>query len=216
MEITYLGHASFKIKGKSATVITDPYNGEMVGMKFSKSDADIVTISHHHPDHDFVGNITNIKKIVDGPGEYEINGVSIIGISTYHDDKKGAERGKNTIYVIEMDGLRLLHLGDLGHKLEDSQVKEIGNIDILMVPVGGFYTIDAKTAFEVVKQIGASIIIPMHYKIEELNPQLAEKLTSAEEFITVSGLRTEKMPKLVVKEGGINSEEEYAVILEKK
>jgi len=216
MEITYLGHASFKIKGKGVTLITDPYNEEMVGMKYAKTDGEIVTVSHHHPDHDAVGNISNIKKIVDGPGEYEIAGVSIIGISTYHDAVKGAERGKNTIYVIEMDDLRLLHLGDLGHSLTDGQLKEIGAIDILFIPVGGFYTIDAKTAVAVQKQIGASIVIPMHYKHPELKPELADKLTGVEDFLTESGLRTEKMPKLVIKKDAINSEEEYAVILEKK
>ncbi len=205
MEITFLGHSSFKIKGKDITLITDPYDEAMVNMKFPKQDADIVTVSHHHNDHDKVDNVTNVKKIVDGPGEYEVAGVSIIGISSFHDDKKGAERGKNTIYVIEMEGLRILHLGDLGHVLPDT--KEIGNIDILMIPVGGTYTIDAKKAVEVYKQIGASIVIPMHYGGE---------LAKAEDFITESGLRVENLPKLVVKKDAINSEEAYAVILEKK
>lgn len=216
MEITFLGHSSFKIKGKNTTVITDPYDPEMVGLKFIKTDADIVTVSHHHRDHDYLNDISNVKKVVDGPGEYEIAGVSIIGISTFHDNAKGAERGKNTIYIIEIDGMRILHLGDLGHKLEDNQIKEIGTIDILMIPVGGTFTINAKEAAEVVKQIGASIIIPMHYKTEGLNPELANNLTQVEDFITESGLRMEKMPKLNIKEGDINSEEEYAVILEKK
>src|SRR5258708_40356795 len=119
MEITFLGQSAFKIKGKTTSIITDPYEGSMLGMKFTKTDADIVLVSHHHDDHDKVENVTNVKKVIDGPGEYEVAGVSVIGIQTYHDDKKGAERGKNTIYVIEVEGLRLLHLGDLGHKLED-------------------------------------------------------------------------------------------------
>src|SRR5579859_3239225 len=139
MEITYLGHSSFKIKGKSTSVVTDPFDSEMLGMKFTKIDGDIVLISHHHRDHDKIENVTNVKKVIDGPGEYEVAGVSVIGIKTYHDDKKGAERGKNTIYVIEIEGLRFLHLGDLGHKLEDFELKEIGTIDILMIPVGGTF-----------------------------------------------------------------------------
>ena len=216
MEITYLGHSSFKIKGKSTTVITDPYDSDMVNMKFPKTEGDLVTISHHHDDHDAVENISNVKKVIDGPGEYEVSGVSIIGLQTFHDDKKGEERGKNTIYVIEIDKFRLLHLGDLGHKLDDNQIKEIGTIDILFIPVGGFYTIDAKVAVEVQKQIGASIVIPMHFKTDGLNPELSKNLSSVDAFIQESGLRVEKLPKLNIKEGDINSEDEYAVILEKK
>ncbi len=216
MEITFLGQSAFKIKGKTTSIITDPYEGSMLGMKFTKTDADIVLFSHHHDDHDKVENVTNVKKVIDGPGEYEVAGVSVIGIQTYHDDKKGAERGKNTIYVIEVEGLRLLHLGDLGHKLEDDQVKEIGNIDILMIPVGGTFTIDAKMAVEVVKQIGASIVIPMHYKLEGVESEVMNKLAPVDDFIKESGLRIEKLPKLIVKKDAINNEEEYAVILEKK
>jgi L-ascorbate metabolism protein UlaG (beta-lactamase superfamily) len=216
MEITYLGQSSFKIKGKDTTVVIDPYDSAMLGLKFTKTESDIVTISHHHKDHDAVENVTDVKKIVDGPGEYEISGVSIIGIASFHDDKKGAERGKNTIYVYELEGLRLLHLGDLGHKLTDDEVKEIGNIDIMFIPVGGFYTIDSKVAAEVVKQIGASIIIPMHFKPEGVSNEILDKLEPVDNFITETGLRVEKLPKLTIKKDAINSEEEYAVILEKK
>lgn len=216
MEITYLGHSSFKLKGKTASLVTDPYDSGMLGMKFTKTEADIVTISHHHRDHESVENISGVKKIVDGPGEYEINGVSIIGIQTFHDNKKGAELGKNTIYVIEMDGIRLLHLGDLGHLLDDDTIKEIGAIDILMIPVGGSYTIDAKTAVEVYKQVGPSIIIPMHYKPDGVQNEILDKLISVDEFLRESGLRVEKLPKLSIKEGDILSDEEYAVVLEKK
>ncbi|HWA51705.1 MAG TPA: MBL fold metallo-hydrolase [Patescibacteria group bacterium] len=216
MDITFFGQASFKIKGKNASVVTDPFDGKMLGIKYPKVDADIVTVSHHHGDHDKVENVENVKRVVDGPGEYEINGVSIIGLPTFHDAVKGAERGKNTIYVIEIDGLRLLHLGDLGHTLPDETVKEIGPIDIMMIPVGGSFTIDAEKATQVQKQVGASIVVPMHYRLDGLTPELSEKLAPVEDFITASSLRTEKLPKLSVKFGDINNEEEYAVILEKK
>src|SRR5581483_3517539 len=162
-----------------------------------------------HMDHSKTDNVSDVKRVVDGPGEYEISGVSIIGIQTFHDDKKGAERGRNTIYVIEMDGLRLLHLGDLGHKLDESQIKEIGNIDILFIPVGGNYTIDAKTAVEVYKQIGASIIIPMHYRVEGINNEIMNNLAPVDDFLRESGLKVERLPKLSVKEGDIKSDEEY-------
>src|SRR5258706_1744173 len=214
MEITYLGHSAFKIKGKSISIITDPYSSDKVGLKFPKSEAEIETVSHHHKDHDFVESVAGIKKVIDGPGEYEIAGVSIIGISSFHDDKKGAERGKNTIYVIEIDNMRLVHLGDLGHKLDETQIKEIGTIDIAFIPVGGTYTIDAKVAVEVVNQIGASIIIPMHYDVVGLT--LSEKLDPVDTFLTESGLRVENLPKLNIKEGDITSDEKHVVILEKK
>lgn len=213
MEITYLGHSSFKIKGKQASVVIDPFEPSFVGIKFPKVDADIVTISHNHDDHNKAEYVSNVKKVIQGPGEYEVNGVSIIGLSTYHDDEKGAKRGKNTIYVIEIDNMRLLHLGDLGHKLTDSDLKEIGVIDILFVPIGGTYTIDSKTAVEVAKQIGPSIIIPMHYKMSSSG---LEGLLSVEDFISGLDMRVERLPKLNIKSGDIKSDEEYAVILEKK
>src|SRR3990170_1220611 len=152
MDITYLGHASFKLKGKNATLITDPY-GSYIGIKFPKTSADIVTISHGHEDHANTASISDVKKVIDGPGEYELAGVSIIGISTFHDDKKGAERGRNTIYIIEMDELRVVHLGDLGHKLSEDTIEELGVVDVLMVPVGGVYTIGPTDAGEIVRDI---------------------------------------------------------------
>lgn len=216
MDITYLGHSSFKIKGKVTTVITDPYDSEMVGLKFPKIDGDIITVSHDHPDHNKVEVVTNVKKVITGPGEYEISGVSIIGVQSFHDNKKGEERGKNTLFVIEIDGIRLLHLGDLGHKLSESDLKEIGNIDILFVPVGGTFTLGPKEAWEVVKQVGPSIIIPMHYKSEGMNLESFGELGVVEDFLKESNLRVEKLPKLSVKEGGFKEDEEYIVVLEKK
>lgn len=214
MEITYLGHSSFKIKGRAATIVTDPF-GEGYGLKYPKVEADMVTVSHDHGDHNNAKAVTGVTKVISAPGEYEIKGVSIIGLPTYHDGKKGTERGKNTIYVIEIDGFRLLHLGDLGHKLTDETIKEIGNVDILFIPVGGFYTIDAKEAVEVYKQIGPTIIIPMHYKSDGTGEVLS-KLLPLEDFLKESSLRTERLPKLVLKEGATMPEEEYAVVLEKK
>lgn len=216
MDITYLGQASFKIKTKTGSLVTDPYDSKILGLKFPATEADIVTISHNHADHNAVENVANTKKVISGPGEYEINGISVIGIQTYHDDKKGAERGKNTIYIIEAEGFRLLHLGDLGHKLEDHEIKEIGVIDVLFIPVGGYYTIDAKQGVEVYKQVGASIIVPMHYAVAGLNDEIAQNLLPVDDFLKESGLRVENLPKLSLKEGDKLSDEEYAVVLEKK
>jgi L-ascorbate metabolism protein UlaG (beta-lactamase superfamily) len=152
---------------------------------------------------------------VSGPGEYEIMGVSIIGIPTFHDEKKGAKRGKNTIYVYEMDGLRLVHLGDLGHKLHEKILEKIGDIDILMVPVGGEYTIGPTEAVEVARAIEPKIVIPMHYQMPGLNPATFAKLSSTKPFLAEIGLLVEKIDKLSVKKENIG-EESKVILLEKK
>ena len=216
MDISYLGHSSFRIKGKNASIITDPFDPKMVGLKFPKSSAEIVTISHDHGDHNFTENISDVKKVVSGPGEYEIMGISIMGFATYHDDKKGEEKGKNTIYVFELDDLRLAHLGDLGHDLSDDLVNELGTIDILMVPVGGFYTIDAEKALTVVTEIEPSIIIPMHYQVPGLSSETFSKLTGVDDFVNATGFKSEKLDKLSVKKSDLPEEGKRLVILERK
>lgn len=217
MDITYLGHSSFKLKGRSASLVTDPYDSRYVGFKFPATEADIVTISHHHDDHDKAELVSGVKKVVDGPGEYEIMGVSILGFSAFHDDKKGAERGGNTIYVVEMDGLRLCHLGDLGHTLDDELVANLGDIDILMVPVGGGGpTIDASQAVSVVQTIEPSIIVPMHYNTPGLNPKVFAKLAPVDTFLKEVGLTAERLPKLSVKKEEIDPEAQKVVVLERK
>ncbi len=189
MDIYPLGHASFRIKGKTATIVTDPYDPSFVGLKFPKIDSpDILTLSHDHPDHNF----TSVAKgettfVVSGPGEYEIKGVFILGIETDHDNKKGAERGKNVVFKVSLDEIRLVHLGDLGRRLTDDEVRELGDVDILFVPTGGTYTIDAKTAAEIVTQIGPSIVIPMHYQRPGMSPKLAEALEPVSKFLKETG-----------------------------
>ncbi len=216
MDITFLGHSTFKIKAKNATVITDPYDPKMLGLKFPKTPGDIVTISHEHPDHNSLDQVSDIRRAIKGPGEYEILGVSMIGLPSYHDDKEGAERGKNTIFVFEMDNMRIAHLGDLGHTLSDKLVEEIGTIDILLIPVGGFYTINTEQALSVFRAIDPSIVIPMHYKEAGINPEIAENLTSEEEFVKQSGLTLEKMDKLSIKKIDIPEEGQRLIVLERK
>jgi len=217
MDITYLGHSSFKIKTKNASVITDPFDPQMVGLKYSGVEGEIVTISHHHKDHDAVDKVSGVKKIVEGPGEYEIAGVSIIGYPSFHDAKNGEERGKNTIYVYEAEGLRLAHLGDLGHILSEDMVNELGDIDVLMIPVGGSYTIGPKEASEIVSKIEPYFVIPMHYKLAGMNPQLADKLEPLESFLKESGISSENLPKFSVKKEDIMDDQgTKVVILEKK
>lgn len=174
MEILPLGHASFKLRGKNATVVTDPYDEKEMGIKYPKhTEADIVTISHNHFDHNAKHLIGGTPFIVEGAGEYEIKGVSVIGVGSFHDDKNGEERGKNTMYRIEIDGIRLLHLGDLGHVLSSAQVDVVDGVDVLFIPVGGVYTIDAEKAAQVISDIEPRIVIPMHYGTDTYNKNLS-------------------------------------------
>lgn len=214
MEITFLGHSSFRIKGQNATLVTDPYD-DSVGFKLPKLKADIVTISHEHNDHNKYNKVADVKKVVAGPGEYEIMEVSIVGIASFHDDKKGNLRGGNTIYVIEVDGVRIVHLGDLGHKLSEKVLEKMGEVDVLMIPVGGEYTVGPVRAAEVVRDIEPKIVIPMHYQMPELNPKVFAKLSSAEPFLERIGLPVERADKLSVKKENIG-EEQKVVLLERK
>lgn len=153
-------------------MVTDPYDREVFGQAMPQTKADIVTISHSHHDHAAVDRVKNSPFIIQGPGEYEVKGVSIWGIFSLHDKKEGRERGTNTIYVYQIDDLKLCHLGDLGEKLGEKQTEQIGELDILMIPVGGVYTIDAKEAVQLVNQLEPKIVIPMHYKTKDLSFEL--------------------------------------------
>lgn len=217
MDITYLGHSSFKIKTKKATIVTDPFDSSMVGLKFTPTDAEIVTVSHNHKDHNDVSKVSGYKRIINGPGEYELMDVSIIGFSSFHDGKNGEERGKNTVYVFEADGLRIVHLGDLGHMLSDDLISEIGDVDVLMVPVGGEYTIGAKEAAELVSSIEPYFVIPMHYQTSGLSPESFAKLVPVENFLKESALPVENLPKFSVKKEDILEDQSTKIIvLEKK
>lgn len=196
MDITYFGHSSFRLRGKSADVVTDPYDSSMVGLKFPKNiSADIVTVSHEHPDHNAISAVEGSPFIISGSGEYEVKGVAIVGIPSFHDDEKGKARGKNTIYRFEIDGMNIVHLGDLGHLLTAEDVDGLDGVDILLVPVGGFYTIDASTATKVISEIEPSIVIPMHYGRPELIQKSFGELTPLSVFLKEMG-KTETTPVL--------------------
>jgi L-ascorbate metabolism protein UlaG (beta-lactamase superfamily) len=171
MEISWLGHSCFRIKGSHATIITDPYPPTL-GYSLGKPTARIVTVSHQHPGHSYVQGVGGEPRLVTGPGEYEISGVLIIGIATFHDGEKGRKRGKNTVYLMQVDEVSVCHLGDLGHVLTAEQVEELGDVDVLLLPVGGVSTINASMAAEVVRQIEPKVVVPMHYKTEALSWEL--------------------------------------------
>ncbi|HJY98378.1 MAG TPA: MBL fold metallo-hydrolase [Patescibacteria group bacterium] len=213
MEITRIGHSSFKIRTKNATIITDPFDPKMVGFKFSGIEGDIVTVSHDHRDHGAYELVKGARKIISGPGEYEISGVSIIGYPSFHDKEQGAKRGKNTIYIYEADGLRLAHLGDVGHPLGEDMVNDIGDIDVLMIPVGGEYTIGPKEAAEIVGKIEPYFVIPMHYKEAGLNPESFSQLEAVDAFLKESGLPSEIMPKFTFKREDIAEDQNTKAIV---
>ena len=188
MEITYLGHSSFRVKGKSAVLVTDPFNSEKVGLKFPKHvEADIVTVSHEHPDHNDSSVIEGSPYIVHGPGEYEIKGIGVVGIPTFHDAESGQTRGKNTVYRYDFEGLSIVHLGDLGHLLSSAQVDELDTVNILFVPVGGVYTINAEQAVQVINDIEPDIVIPMHYGRPELDQAAYGAMTPVSDFLKAIG-----------------------------
>jgi L-ascorbate metabolism protein UlaG (beta-lactamase superfamily) len=169
MEINWLGHSCFMLRGKNVTLITDPFspqpgNPQGEARKLGKITAPIVTISHNHPGHNYAEGIGGNPRVVRGPGEYEISDVLITGVPSYHDAKRGAERGRNTIYVIHMDDLVICHLGDLGHILQEEQLEEVADADILLIPISGSNTLSAAQAAEVISQVEPRIVIPMHYR----------------------------------------------------
>lgn len=162
-EIKWFGHGCFRVRGREATIVLDPV-GKSTGYALARQKADIVTVSHQHPGHNAVGQVQDGYFLIDGPGEYEVSDVFITGIRTFHDAKGGAERGYNTVYLLELEDLRICHLGDLGHPLTESQVEGLDDVDILLVPVGGGNALDAQGANEVIGQIEPRIVIPMHYR----------------------------------------------------
>jgi len=168
MKIKWLGHASFLITSDAGIkIITDPYvTGGGLSYGEIKESADVVTVSHEHFDHNNVAAVGGNPEVVKEVAPVELKGIKFNAIHTYHDDAGGKERGNNIIFCFEVDGMRVCHLGDLGHQLGDKEVAELGKVDILLIPVGGFFTIDANVATEVCSKLTPKVVIPMHYKNE--------------------------------------------------
>ncbi len=162
MKITWLGHSTFKIES-SKTIVIDPHDPAF-GALPAELTADIVTVSHSHHDHNYIEGVGGSPEVVDKAGNYDFENIKIKGVPVFHDQVQGKERGGNIVFVFEIEGLRLCHLGDLGHLLNQTQLAAIGPVDILMIPVGGFYTIDADQAVAVVHQIQPKVVLPMHFK----------------------------------------------------
>jgi L-ascorbate metabolism protein UlaG (beta-lactamase superfamily) len=216
MEIRYLGHSAFELKGKSASLITDPFDPDKVGLAWPKNiSATIVTVSHQHADHNRADLIEGTPLVIDLPGEYEKSGIRINGFESFHDGSSGSERGINTIFHIEYEGLTIVHCGDLGHQLDDDTLEQIGTVDILCVPIGGHYTIGPEEAVKVVRAIDPRIIIPMHYSHPDLKLSKADELSSVEDFLSAIGTPVvERLKKLTIKKEDLLEEQAKVIVLE--
>lgn len=162
-EIRWFGHGCFRIRAKEATILTDPV-GRETGFALGKQQADIVTISHAHPGHNNLAAVKQPYQVIEGPGEYEMHDASIIGLRTHHDRKKGAELGHNTIYVIEVEGMRFAHLGDLGHDLSEDHAEALEGVDVLFISAGGGTVLSPDAAAELAARISPKIVIPMQFR----------------------------------------------------
>lgn len=210
MVITWYGQSCFKIETREATLAIDPFSKE-IGLVPPRFRADAILITHAHPDHANASAIQGEPALVAGPGEYEMRGVAIRGVPTFHDRHRGRERGLNTCYRIEAEGIALAHLGDFGEgeALREETLEALGDIDILLVPVGGTYTIGADAAAKVVREIEPSIAIPMHYRL----PGLRAKLDPVEEFLRACGGNSERLEKLSVRPRDLEAGKTRIVVL---
>lgn len=217
MQITYHGHSCFKLKTNTGTVVTDPYD-PYVGFSLPAMSADVVTVSHDHKDHNMIGGIKGTARrktpfIITTPGEYEVQMISVFGVSSWHDASGGVERGQNTIFTIYLDGLRVCHLGDLGHMLKTQHIEAIGEIDILLCPVGGTYTITAEEATKIIHALEPAIAIPMHYKTDQHNTEVFADLTTVEHFLSVYGAEVTPQTKLDISAQKLPEETEIVTLL---
>lgn len=214
MTITWYGHSCFRIQtrdsGEEVVIYIDPFD-KSIGLRPPFGQGDIVLVTHNHYDHNNVKTIKGEPFIIEGPGEYEIKGINIRGILAFHDPKEGKERGTTTIYVIESEGIRVCHFGDFGQReLTEEQLDVLDGVDILMIPVGGAFTISGEQASKIINRVDPRIAIPMHYKI----PGLAVKLEGVDNFLKVMG--EEKLlpqEKLVLKKKELSQEETKVVVM---
>lgn len=183
MKVKWFGHACFLLTSDNGVkIVTDPFD-DTIGYELPEVEADIVTSSHNHYDHNNKDIIKGDFLFLNKPGTFSSKGIEITGITTYHDEVKGNARGTNIIFKYNIDGIQVCHCGDLGHVLAVEQISELGRVDILLIPVGGTYTVDAEKATEVVKQLNPSITIPMHFKTEAL----AFKIDGVDNFLNAGG-----------------------------
>ncbi|MCJ7786780.1 MBL fold metallo-hydrolase [Patescibacteria group bacterium] len=230
MQIIWHGQSCFQIslqpeKNNQVRIVIDPFD-EIIGLRLPKLEADILLVTHSHPDHSNIKAVSGNPFLVSGPGEYEIKEIYIQGIHSWHDEEGGKKLGENTVYTLEAEDLKLCHLGDLGqNELTPEQLEKIGGVDILMIPVGGVVTIDPKGAQKIISQIEPKIVIPMHYqipsfrrakaKVEKKETSSTPKLDSLDKFLKVMGIKTaETLNKLLIKKKDLSEQGLKVVVLE--
>jgi L-ascorbate metabolism protein UlaG (beta-lactamase superfamily) len=211
MELSWLGHSCFRLRGKEATLITDPPS-PATGYTLGRISADIVTLSHDHPGHSYVKGVGGEPHIVSGPGEYEIEQVLITGVRTYHDRERGKQLGRNTAYLITMDDVHICHLGDLGDRLDERALEELSGADVLLVPVGGRNTLDAASAVEVIAQLEPRIIVPMHYATPAYKT-ISAPLDAVDKFCHEMGVAlSDPLPKLAITPSSLPGEPQVVLL----
>jgi L-ascorbate metabolism protein UlaG (beta-lactamase superfamily) len=204
MEITWLGHACFRLRAREATVVTDPYDNKVTGYTLNRPSADLVTVSIDDPAHNNVGGVGGDPRVIDAPGEYEIAGASVIGVPLPGKD------GRTVAYVIDLEDMRIAHLGAVASVPRTEQIEEFSDVDILLVPVGGGAALDAAAAAETVSLIGPKLVMPMHYK----TPAEKQKLDPVDRFLKeMGGKPGETHQKLAVTRSSL-PEETQVVVLE--
>ncbi|MFZ5391190.1 MAG: MBL fold metallo-hydrolase [Patescibacteria group bacterium] len=215
MVIQWLGQSCFKIQakpgpGQEVTVIFDPFDPKKIGLKLPKLSGDIVAVTHDHLDHNYTEGVSGDYFLINGPGEYEVKGAFLYGLPAWHDNKEGTERGQVTIYLLEVEGLTVVHLSDLGQdELTSQQMEHLEGADVLLLPVGGNYTIDAKQAAKIVGQIEPRIIVPMHYKL----PGLKTDIDEVDKFVKEIGLKPETVDKLKIVKKDLPQEDSKLILL---
>ena len=206
MVISWYGQACFRLQTGQNTIAIDPFD-KKIGLTPPSFGADLVLVTHEHFDHSNVEAIKGDPFMIDGPGEYEHHGIRVKGIDSYHDNTEGSERGLNTLYRIQSEGLRLVHCGDLGQKeLTDEQIDAMGFVDVLFIPVGGFFTINGKEAASIVKKVQPRVVVPMHYKVSSLAVNELEPVDSFVEAMSAQGV--EPQDKLTIKSAKLQPEEQ--------
>ena len=207
MEITWYGRACFRLKGREATVITDPCPPS-TGFVAGKHDVDLLTISHDHADHSYTRSI-KAGLTITRPGEYEYRNLLVTAMRSFHDGERGASRGENLIVAVEIDGVHICHLGDLGHLLTEEELAELGPIDVLLVPAGGNFTITPAEAAEVVAQISPKIVIPMHFATDGGSKDLLGPELFLHELAVTEPIR---QPKAVIQASALPDETQVVLL----
>lgn len=217
MDIQYVGHSCFRLRGKEGIVITDPFSPS-IGFAMPKLSADIITVSHSHFDHNNVLSIKGTAQrpapfIIDHAGEYEVSDISVYGHASWHDDSQGSERGENIMFSIYLDGVHILHLGDLGHPLDEKTLQNIEDVDVLLCPVGGQFTISPSQAVEVISSLEPTVVIPMHFRTPEHDTAQFADLAPLEDFIKVFGKTATPTDKFSISANKTDEETETQLVI---